>query len=147
MSPSPTLTVSPARTSVLQNTSERGGKLDTNTLILVAIGICFVAALVAVIVILVRKRRIEQSYEEENDVEFLEDIILEKSLSQKQTQEREESAAEPESAPLSSESSEEAQQTQPQNEPEPQENEKEQERNSDKEDDDDVLQLGNHFPH
>lgn len=147
VSPSPTLTVSPARTSVLQNTSERGGKLDTNTLILVAIGICFVAALVAVIVILVRKRRIEQSYEEENDVEFLEDIILEKSLSQKQTQEREESAAEPESAPLSSESSEEAQQTQPQNEPEPQENEKEQERNSDKEDDDDVLQLGNHFPH
>ena len=56
--------------------------MDTNTLILVAIGICFVAAIAAVIVIIVRKRRIEQSYEEENDVEFLEDIILEKSLNQ-----------------------------------------------------------------
>ena len=146
VSPSPTLTVSPARTPVLQNTSERGGKMDTSTLILVAIGICFVAAIAAVIVIIVRKRRIEQSYEEENDVEFLEDIILENSLSQKQAQEREEPAAKPESAPLSSEPSEEPQQRQPQKEPEPQENAKEQERNSDKEDDDDVLQLGNHFP-
>lgn len=142
VSPSPTLTVSPARTPVLQNTSERGGKMDTNTLILVVLGVCLAAALAAVIIIIVRKRRIEQSEEEENDVEFLEDIILENSLSQKQAQEREEL----ESAPLSSEPSEEPQQRQPQKEPEPQENAKEQERNSDKEDDDDVLQLGNHFP-
>lgn len=146
VSPSPTLTVSPARTPVLQNTSERGGKMDTNTLILVVLGVCLAAALAAVIIIIVRKRRIEQSEEEENDVEFLEDIILEKSLNQEQPQEREEPAAKPESAPLSSEPSEEPQQRQPQKEPEPQENAKEQERNSDKEDDDDVLQLGNHFP-
>ena len=125
ISPSPTVQHSPAASLTPTKTEPDHGsnRIDSQTLILIIIGICLAAAIAAVIIIIVRNHKINRSYDaEENDVELLEDIMPERS----QSQEEAESAPEPETN----------------NETEDRSEEKAKE-----EDDDDILHLSNRFPH
>ncbi|MFR1517720.1 MAG: hypothetical protein ACLSVG_02935 [Clostridia bacterium] len=137
VSPSPTVQQSPAPSASLAKTDANSKNgISNRTLMLILVGLCFLAAVAAVIIIIVRSRRISRSYEtEDNDVEYLEDVIPPKAPDETTEDTEEDTEDTPDAGP-------EAETDQ---DSEPQEEENKAEKDAD--DDEDILHLNNRFPH